>query len=93
MKACFIIINLMVCVLLLYISSLYIGPGSFYQKDKSGSYIASHATWQLGRKVKDTPTPFEPNVAVDLPDESMNVCFVTFCVVTTLGKLLGYFYG
>lgn len=50
------------------------GPGSFYQKDPVlGKETASHAYWQLGRKQKELTTPFEPNKAIDLPDESMNV--------------------
>ena len=48
------------------------GPGSFYQKDATGKTNASHAIWHLGRKQKEEKTPFEPNKAVDLPDESMN---------------------
>lgn len=46
------------------------GVGSFYEKNSSnGQWIGHHAIWQVGRKVKETATPFVPTVA-DLPDDS-----------------------
>ena len=52
------------------------GVGSFYQKDPaSGAIVAAHAQWQLGRRTKELSMAFEPNKAVDLPDESVNVSF------------------
>lgn len=43
------------------------GKGSYYGKSKDGKVTAQHYMWQMGRKMKETETPFVPHRA-DMPE-------------------------